>query len=208
MKKIIAIAISLLISAVMPIHADDTHPRGITLDGTLGTAGKLVLPGPHVSEGRTISLIGGDIEIRKGAFSEVHRLVDPEGNFLPVHSDMSDGSVRMLCWAVLLHSPELSPLLVIDEPEAGLHPAWMGTLAEWISMASERTQVIIATHSPDLLDHFTGRYEDVIRFDYDRKAHFTPGKLPDTELRARLDEDWELGDIYRVGDHAVGGWPW
>lgn len=123
-------------------------------------------------------------------------------------NDMSDGSVRMLCWAILLHSPELPPLLVIDEPEAGLHPAWMGTLAEWISIASERTQIIIATHSPDLLDHFTKRYEDVLRFDYDGKSHFSPGRLPETELRARLDEDWELGDLYRVGDHAVGGWPW
>ncbi len=123
-------------------------------------------------------------------------------------NDMSDGSVRMLCWAILLHSPELPPLLVIDEPEAGLHPAWMRTLAEWISAASEKTQVIIATHSPDLLDHFTGRYKDVLRFEYDGKAHFTPGRLPETELKARLDEDWELGDLYRVGDHAVGGWPW
>jgi len=123
-------------------------------------------------------------------------------------SDMSDGSVRMLCWAVALHSPELPALLIIDEPEAGLHPAWMRTLAEWIRAASEKTQIIVATHSPDLLDHFTDRYEDVIRFEYDGKAHFTPGGLPEAELKARLDEDWELGDLYRVGDHAVGGWPW
>lgn len=123
-------------------------------------------------------------------------------------NDMSDGSVRMLCWAVVLHSPELPALLVIDEPEAGLHPAWMRTLAEWIKTASERTQIIIATHSPDLLDHFTDRYKDVICFEYDGKAHFTPGRLPEAELKARFDEDWELGDLYRVGDHAVGGWPW
>ncbi|MDM8525673.1 AAA family ATPase [Desulfococcaceae bacterium HSG8] len=123
-------------------------------------------------------------------------------------NDMSDGSVRMLCWAVVLHSPELPALLVIDEPETGLHPAWMKTLAEWIKTASERTQIIVATHSPDLLDHFTDRYKDVLRFEYDGNTHFTPGRLPEAELKTRLDEDWELGDLYRVGDHAVGGWPW
>ncbi|MDM8548638.1 AAA family ATPase [Desulfobacterales bacterium HSG2] len=122
-------------------------------------------------------------------------------------TDMSDGSVRMLCWAIVLHSPVLPSLLVIDEPETGLHPAWMRTLAEWIKSASEKTQVIIATHSSDLLDHFTDRYEDVLCFEYDGKAHFTPKRLPEAELKARLDDGWELGDLYRVGDHAVG-WPW
>jgi len=43
--------------------------------------------GFNVSEGKSISLIGGDIEIKKGTFFEVVRLVDPEGNFLPVHPD-------------------------------------------------------------------------------------------------------------------------
>jgi predicted ATPase len=41
---------------------------------------------------------------------------------------MSDGAVRMLCWAVILNSLRLPPLLVIDEPELGLHVAWMN---EW-----------------------------------------------------------------------------
>ncbi len=119
-------------------------------------------------------------------------------------NDISDGSVRMLCWAVILHSPELPSLLVIDEPETGLHPSWMRTLAEWIKMASEKTQVIIATHSPDLLDHFTDRYNDVICFEYDGKAHFMPKRLHEAELNAKLADGWELGDLYRVGDSAVG----
>ena len=123
-------------------------------------------------------------------------------------NDMSDGSVRMLCWAVILNSPELPSLLVIDEPELGLHPAWLRTLAEWIKDASERTQVIITTHSPDLLDHFTDRLNDVTCFKYDGHSHFTPARLSENALEPKLKDGWELGDLYRIGDPDVGGWPW
>jgi len=122
--------------------------------------------------------------------------------------EMSDGTVRMLCWAVILHSPVPPSLLVIDEPEMGIHPAWLPVLAEWIKSASERTQIIVSTHSPDLLDHFTDRTEDVICFRFDGKSHFTPEHLSKEKLSAMFDEGWELGDLYRVGDPGVGGWPW
>ena len=57
-------------------------------------------------------------------------------------SDLSDGTVRMLCWAVILHSPIPPRLVVIDKPELGIHPAWMPILAEWIKRAAQKTQVI------------------------------------------------------------------
>lgn len=127
----------------------------------------------------------------------------------PFHlSDMSDGTIRMLCWAVILLSPKLPPLIVIDEPEMGLHPAWMKTLALWIKQAAEKTQLIISTHSPDLLDHFTDRYKDVISFESDPHHHFQPQRLKENLVASKLKEDWELGDLYRVGDPATGGWPW
>ncbi len=122
--------------------------------------------------------------------------------------DMSDGSVRMLCWAVVLNSPEPPPLVVIDEPELGLHPAWLSPLAEWLKSASERTQIVVTTHSPDLLDRFTDRLEDVTCLQYDGSAHFFPKRLSREALREKLEEGWELGDLYRVGDPDIGGWPW
>jgi energy-coupling factor transporter ATP-binding protein EcfA2 len=122
--------------------------------------------------------------------------------------EMSDGTVRMLCWAVILHSPVPPSLLVIDEPEMGIHPSWLPVLAEWIKAASERTQIIVSTHSPDLLDHFTDRTEDVICFHFDGKSHFTPEHLSKEKLSAMFEDGWELGDLYRVGDPGVGGWPW
>jgi predicted ATPase len=122
-------------------------------------------------------------------------------------NEMSDGAVRMLCWAAILHSPVLPPLLIIDEPELGLHVAWMSTLAQWIKKAARKTQLIIATHSPDLLDHFTDNLEDVICF-CKEKDHFMPKHLSRKRLSNALEEGWQLGDLYRVGDPEVGGWPW
>ena len=123
-------------------------------------------------------------------------------------NEMSDGTVRMLCWAIILHSPFLPPLLSIDEPEIGLHPAWMPILAEWIKRASQKTQIFISTHSADLLDHFTDCLDNVYCFSTKNESHFEIKKLPKNELQPKLDEGWQLGDLYRVGDPSVGGWPW
>jgi predicted ATPase len=123
-------------------------------------------------------------------------------------NEMSDGTVRMLCWATILHSPVLPSLLVIDEPELGLHVAWMPILAEWIKQAAQKTQVIITTHSPDLLDHFTDRLENISYFHSTDQNHFSIKPLSREILEPKLTEGWELGDLYRVGDPSLGGWPW
>jgi predicted ATPase len=115
----------------------------------------------------------------------------------------------MLCWASILLSPSPPTLLVIDEPEVGIHTAWLPILAEWIKIAAERTQVIITTHSPDLLDNFTDRIQNVFRFSTEKdRSHFVISSLSPEMLQDKLDEGWKLGDLYRVGDSSVGAWPW
>ncbi|HEY8098049.1 MAG TPA: AAA family ATPase [Methylobacter sp.] len=133
-----------------------------------------------------------------------------EGMEVPFYlDDMSDGTVRMLCWATILHSPILPTLLVIDEPELSLHIAWMGILANWIKQASQKTQIIISTHSPDLLDYFTDCADDVICFEKTQpKGHFKAQKLPETIIKDKIADGWQLGDLYRSGDDVIGGWPW
>lgn len=123
-------------------------------------------------------------------------------------NEMSDGTVRMLCWATILHSPLLPSLIVIDEPELGLHVSWMQILAEWIKKAATKTQIIITTHSPDLLDHFTDRLENVLCFYSENRTHFSVKSLSKEMLEQKLEEGWELGDLYRVGDPSIGGWSW
>ncbi len=129
----------------------------------------------------------------------------------PLYLDeMSDGTVRMLCWAVILHSPVLPSLLVIDEPEMGIHVAWLPILAEWIKDAAQKTRVIICTHSPDLLDHFTDQVDRVAVFglaEHD-KHNFGIRRLSRSDVQEQLEQGWQLGDLYRVGAPDVGGWPW
>jgi len=123
--------------------------------------------------------------------------------------EMSDGTVRMLCWASVLLSPFPPSLLVIDEPELGIHPAWLPVLAGWIKRASEKTQVIITTYSPDLLDNFTDCLPNVFSFlSENNRMHFLIAPLPKDKLREKLEEGWKLGDLYRTGDPDIGGWPW
>jgi predicted ATPase len=69
---------------------------------------------------------------------------------------LSDGSLRMIALATLLLQPEedLPPLVVIDEPELGLHPAAINLLASLVRKASHHCQIVLATQSPALVDCF------------------------------------------------------
>jgi predicted ATPase len=123
--------------------------------------------------------------------------------------EMSDGTVRMLCWATVLLSPKKHKLIVIDEPEAGVHPAWLRVLAGWIREAARGSQVFISTHSSDLLDYFT---EDaacvrVFKPAPDGHGNIVTGLEMD-KVEEKIKEGWKLGDLYRVGDPSIGGWPW
>lgn len=74
-------------------------------------------------------------------------------------ADLSDGTVRLLCWLTLALSPNLPPVICIDEPEIGLHPRVLPILAGAFKQAAARSQLIVATHSPQLLAEF--RFEDI-----------------------------------------------
>ena len=69
--------------------------------------------------------------------------------------DISDGTLRFLFLLAVLASPTPAPLIAIDEPETGLHPSMLPIIAEYAVEASSRAQVILTTHSAQLLDAFT-----------------------------------------------------
>ncbi|HIE01267.1 MAG TPA: chromosome segregation protein SMC [Thiotrichaceae bacterium] len=70
-------------------------------------------------------------------------------------AELSDGMLRFLLLLTILASPSPAPLIAIDEPEMGLHPAMLPIVAEYAVGAADKTQVILTTHSPQLLNAFT-----------------------------------------------------
>ena len=67
---------------------------------------------------------------------------------------LSDGTVRFICLACLLLQPNPPPLILVDEPELGLHPKAIAFLAELLASASTKSQLIVSTQSVTLVNHF------------------------------------------------------
>lgn len=67
---------------------------------------------------------------------------------------LSDGTLRFICLATLLLSPRLPSVVVLDEPEPGLHPYAIVQLAGLLRQASVRSHVLLATQSATLMNQF------------------------------------------------------
>lgn len=101
-------------------------------------------------------------------------------------ADLSDGILRFLCWAVLCLHPKPPTLICIDEPELGLHPRVLPLLAGLFQKASQRTQVLIATHSSYFLSQFPLENIAVMRKEDGRAVWKKPADS--AALKANLDE--------------------
>jgi predicted ATPase len=67
-------------------------------------------------------------------------------------ADLSDGTIKYLLLLAILANPEPPAMIIIDEPENGLHPAMLPVIAEYADAASEKTQIVLSTHSAELLN--------------------------------------------------------
>ena len=90
-------------------------------------------------------------------------------------ADLSDGTLRLLCWATLCLAPSIPPLVCIDEPELGLHPRVLPMLAGLLRLASARSQILAATHSPYFLAQFSLDEIAVMRKEDGRAVFVRPG---------------------------------
>ena len=70
-------------------------------------------------------------------------------------AELSDGMLRFLLLLTIFASPSPASLIAIDEPEMGLHPSMLPVVAEYAVAATDKTQVILTTHSPQFLNAFT-----------------------------------------------------
>ncbi len=112
-------------------------------------------------------------------------------------SEMSYGTLRFLFLLAILANPEPPPLIGIDEPELGLHPRMMAIIAEYAAAAAERSQVIIATHSPAFLDAFTDAPAITVLDWADGK---TVLRQPPPEVLERWLSAYRLGEVFRSGE--------
>ena len=139
-------------------------------------------------------LQGGRIEL----------VIEEEGNVRIPGARLSDGTLRYLSLLAILLHPSPPPLICIEEPELGLHPDIMPTIAELLRDASQRTQLVVTTHSDALVSALSDVPESVVVCE----------SSPDGTLLRRLDREalaewlnrYSLGEIWRMGE--IGGTRW
>ncbi|WP_421977585.1 AAA family ATPase [Roseivirga seohaensis] len=125
---------------------------------------------------------------------------DVDSNFSA--SQFSDGTIRFIALATLLLQPEPPKVIIIDEPELGLHPFAISKLAGMIQAASSRTQLIISTQSVNLVDQFDPG--DIIAVDRSREEKQSIFmRLDEGNLTEWLNEH-TMGELWQRNIIGVG----
>jgi len=137
-------------------------------------------------------VVGGSVEIN----------LHEDGLKTPVPATrLSDGTIRFLALLAILLNPESTPLLCIEEPELGLHPDALAIIAELLVEASQRTQLIVTTHSDAMVSALTEQADSVLVSEYlSNGTEFR--RLESEKLRHWL-QKYKLGELWRIGQ--IGG---
>jgi predicted ATPase len=117
---------------------------------------------------------------------------------------LSDGTLRYLCLLSILCHPKPPPLICLEEPELGLHPDILPTIAPLLRECAARTQLIVTTHSDVIVDALTDTPESIIVCERDESGTHLK-RLTQTELEVWLNE-YSLGQLWRSGE--IGGNRW
>jgi predicted ATPase len=160
---------------------------------------RLVVPYLHDFVLEPSRLNQGRIELR-------WRDRNPDYEFGP--HQLSDGSLRAIALITALMQPdELMPsVIVIDEPELGLHPAAVATVAQLVQAASAKRQVIVATQSPKFVSAFAPEDVVVMERGEDERGfgQSTLKNLSREDLGEWIDQ-YDLGQLYDM--NVTGGAP-
>jgi predicted ATPase len=116
---------------------------------------------------------------------------------------LSDGTLRAICLISLLLQPEheLPNLIIVDEPELGLHPYALNVIASLFHAAANHAQVLISTQSSTLLDNFEP--EDIILVE--REGESSKFSQPNSEALDAWLQDYSLGEVWEK--NVMGGGP-
>lgn len=132
--------------------------------------------------------------------------IDSSPNDYVLSADqLSDGSIRFIALATLLLQPEetMPFVIIVDEPELGLHPYAIDQLNEMIKDASRHAQIIVATQSTAIIDGFSA--DDVYVIEHDDSIQGTHArKLTEKEYHNWL-EEYTLSELWNK--NIIGGRP-
>ena len=127
-----------------------------------------------------------------------------EGNFPIPATRLSDGTLRYLRLLATLCQPVLPKLICIEEPEVGLHPDILPSLADLLREASERCQLIVTTHSGTLVDALSETPESIVICQKEN-GRTSLNRLNKDGLSHWL-EKYRLGELWTSGE--LGGTRW
>jgi len=131
---------------------------------------------------------------RRGENEVVRLEWQQRGSSFPFQpSQFSDGTMRFICLATALQQHVMPAAVIIDEPELGLHPYAIAVLADLVAAARQQTQVILATQSPYLLDHFSPDNIVVVNR-HDGRSQF---EHLDPEALQEWLEEYSVGELWQ-----------
>lgn len=116
-------------------------------------------------------------------------------------NDFSDGTLRFICLTTLLLQPNLPKIILLDEPELGLHPYALHILAGMMRTVSSKTQIIASTQSVTLANQFN--WDDLIIVDLVKDASEFR-RLDENEIAAWID-NYSVGELWEK--NIIGGTP-
>lgn len=134
----------------------------------------------------------------------VQLFIEEGADVLVPATRLSDGTLRYLSLLAVLCHPSPPPIICIEEPELGLHPDIMPTIAELLKVASQRTQLIVTTHSDALVSALSDMPEAIVVCE--PRADGTLLRRLDRESLAEWLNRYSLGEIWRMGE--IGGTRW
>ena len=147
-----------------------------------------------IAEELIIKISGGTVQI----------FIREEGLIQPIPATrLSDGTLHYLFLLALLLDPTPPPLICIEEPEIGFHPDILPVIAEMLVEASQRTQLIVTTHSDILVSAIPPESELVCERSREKGTYLR--RLQPDKLKDWL-ENYTVGDLWRMGE--IGGTRW
>jgi predicted ATPase len=122
-----------------------------------------------------------------------------EKNYSIPATRLSDGTLRYLTLLAALYNPNKRSLICIEEPELGLHPDVLPTIAQILKEVSQETQLIVTTHSDEIISALSDSPEDVIVCENADGAtkmnRLDKSELSDWLQRYSLGELWKRGEL-------------